>query len=76
MSLFKCTNCGCIENTAVCNYWVRGDSPAVCSECDPGIKKWHDIFPKEQAGGMMIGADGFLYPKDREVKHTKIIGPA
>ena len=46
MPVFICENCGCIENTAVSNYWSRGSGPALCSECDPEIGKWHGRFPK------------------------------
>ena len=51
MSLFQCKECGCIENTALCNYaWnCREDSeinPETCSLCDPEIKKWHDVFDR------------------------------
>jgi len=51
MSLFICDNCKAIENTALCNYWkcnYPGESgKALCSECDPKIRKWHGRFPKE-----------------------------
>jgi len=49
MSLFKCEKCGCVENTALCRYWLREKGePALCSECDPtGKMKWHNCFPKE-----------------------------
>lgn len=49
MSLFQCEECGCRENTAVCNYWVRetkADKRKVCSVCDPDIGKWHNLFPR------------------------------
>lgn len=49
MSLFACTGCGCVENTALCGYWFKGDKPALCSECDPDIGKWHGVFPKVDA---------------------------
>ena len=68
MSLFKCDKCGCVENTAVSGYWNRGDDPALCSECDPQINKWHGIFKKRSASGMYIDRNGFLYgkPSDRK----------
>lgn len=50
MSLFQCEECGCRENTAVCNYWIRNDKESscggrkLCSLCDPDIKKWHNKF--------------------------------
>ena len=47
MSIFKCKKCGCAENTALCGYNFRGDGPALCSECDPKIGKWHGHFTKK-----------------------------
>jgi len=68
MSLFKCSKCGCIENTAVSHYWVRkvDKEPPLCSECDPGIGKWHNIFPKQSADamGMVDDGDGYLITKE------------
>lgn len=86
MPLFKCTGCGCVENTALANYWWKvqheGKS-ALCSECDPEIGKWHDRFPKVQASahGYKLGADGFLYKPSEMVgpnrfTHTTIVGDA
>ena len=50
MSIFVCHDCGCVENTATCGYWMRDRSkPAVCSACDPRIGKWHGVFPKAKA---------------------------
>jgi hypothetical protein len=47
MSLFLCTTCGCVENTACCAYWSRKDmDKPICSECDPRIGQWHGRFPK------------------------------
>lgn len=51
MPLFACSKCGCVENTALGNYWraaSRGE-PVLCSECDPAIGHWHGRFPKEPA---------------------------
>jgi len=48
MPLFICEKCECIENTALCGYWWRGKGKALCSECDPKIGKWHNIFPKRK----------------------------
>lgn len=66
MPLFKCSQCGCIENTAVCNYWaarhlIIPPAPPLCSLCDPQIGKWHGIFERKPATGMKLGNDGFLY---------------
>ena len=60
MSLFQCEKCGCVENTALCNFNIRGDSSALCSECDPRIKRWHGLFKKKSAEGMALLSDGFL----------------
>jgi hypothetical protein len=46
MSLYKCETCGCVENTACAHYWMRDGGPALCSECDPEIGKWHGLFSK------------------------------
>lgn len=43
MSLFVCDICGCVDNTALGDYWAR--PIARCSECGRG--KWHGKFPKE-----------------------------
>lgn len=57
MSLFVCSKCGCIENTATSNYWdFEPIASALCSECDLRIGRWHGRFPKqtvEQAGMVM-----------------------
>jgi len=63
MPIFKCTKCGCVENTAVCNYWNRkqGSEP-LCSACDPEIGQWHNKFPQISANhsGYVEKSDGFL----------------
>jgi hypothetical protein len=46
VSLFVCDKCRCIENTATSRFWRRGDGPALCSQCDPEIGKWHGCFPR------------------------------
>jgi hypothetical protein len=64
MPLFRCSGCGAIENTALCHFWMssklEGKDP-LCSLCDPEIAKWHGIFPRKSADGMLMGNDGFLY---------------
>ena len=48
MATFRCSKCGCHDDTALCNYWsarVR-DIPPVCSACDPKIGRWHGQFPR------------------------------
>lgn len=46
MPLFRCTGCGCVENTAVGDFWNNRSAPK-CSECSTG--KWHGRFEKVQA---------------------------
>jgi hypothetical protein len=80
MSIFRCTKCGVIDNTAVSGYWSwvhhypEGATdvkemvkrPPLCSECNPEIGKWHGRFPKmtPESEGLVEGPDGFLYHPD------------
>lgn len=66
MPLFRCSKCGCIENTALSYRWMGGwmGEESLCSECDPEIGKWHGEFPKKNAVGMMEDDNGFLYTKE------------
>jgi len=85
MPLFLCSGCGCYENTALSNYWMRTfdrpedqrPAPPLCSGCDPKIATWHGRFAQASAEGMFLGADGFLYhPSEielRQVRHTKVV---
>jgi hypothetical protein len=63
MSLFACAGCGCVENSACCNYWSRkiDKLPLLCSECDPDIKVWHGRFAKRAAEGMHVDQSGGLW---------------
>jgi len=78
MSIFMCTGCGCIENTACSNYWSRNlkrnekDRDPLCSACDPDINKWHGKFEQRQADLMLVGEDNFLYTE--KPNHVDIIG--
>ena len=83
MPLFECSKCGCIENTALSRYWgrfmnhVEGEEfpPALCSECDPEIKEWHDQFPKVSAKGCSVDEGGFLWmPDETPNPNVKIVG--
>lgn len=71
MPLFKCSQCGHIDNTAMTNYWrrVHDDKlPGLCSLCDPEIGKWHGKFArfKPEDRGLVQAPDDFFYdPKDR-----------
>ena len=65
MPLFRCCSCGCVENTALSNYWqVAVKENACCSECDPAIGQWHGQFPKRPATGMLIDQNGHLWSRE------------
>ncbi len=66
MSLFRCSSCDCVEDTALCNYWPTRlrDAPLLCSACDPKIAKWHGRFPQQSAKGWLTDRRGLLYKKD------------
>jgi len=52
MPVFVCDECGCLENTACSQYWSREKgSPALCSLCDPEIRKWHGRFEHRKWDG-------------------------
>jgi hypothetical protein len=61
-----------MENTAACNYWSAEGAkfslyrPKLCSECDPEIGKWHGLFEKKSAKGLLVGSDGFLYDPESD----------
>jgi hypothetical protein len=62
MPNFKCTKCGCLENTAVSGYsWTSDKSKVLCSQCDPQIGKWHNYFERIIPENFFIANDGFLY---------------
>lgn len=79
MPLFRCEQCGCVENTACCNYWSRKstDKDPLCSACDPDIWQWHGIFPQRSAAGMLIDQQGHLWSKSAVEGlpgHYRIVG--
>ena len=45
MSLYVCSSCKSIENTALGPYWGYA-SPQLCSACGRGM--WHGRFPREK----------------------------
>ncbi|MFK3741652.1 hypothetical protein [Massilia sp. TN1-12] len=80
MPIFMCHACGCIENTALSNYWVHTTlegKPGLCSACDPEIGKWHGEFPQRSAAGMLVDQSGHLWSSQESVpKHYQIMGSA
>lgn len=69
MPIFRCEQCGCIENTACCGYWWRKSKgqPLLCPECDPETSKWHGIFEKRPADGMLVDQNGHLWSSDENL---------
>lgn len=57
MSLYRCTECNCIENTALGHYWTIKEP--LCSECHTG--EWHGQFEKRDAAGMLVDQRGNLH---------------
>ena len=57
MATFRCSKCGCQEDTALCNYWSARiqQTPLLCSACDPKIRKWHGQFLRECQGVLSAG---------------------
>jgi hypothetical protein len=84
MPLFKCSQCGCVENTALCRYWWNHHflkKPPLCSLCDPEIGKWDDQFARKSAAGFKRDQDGYLWSQ-KEIDggklpdHVRIVGDA
>lgn len=63
MPLFRCTKCGCVENSAYGYFWMAKleQKPPLCSECDPEIGEWHGKFEKRSAVGQVVTSDGQLF---------------
>lgn len=70
MPLFKCEECGMLENTALCNYWYNKayKKPGLCSVCEGS---WHGQFSRKtpEELGYVKGKDGFYYsPEEMGIK--------
>jgi hypothetical protein len=65
MSYFPCSQCGCVEDTALCHYWSARlrQLPPLCSACDPKIGKWHGQFPQEPAANWVRDERGLVCSK-------------
>lgn len=66
MPLFRCSQCGVVDNTAMGTYWMAvfkkpSGEPPLCTECDPTIGKWHGAFPRSHADEEFVGGDGRRY---------------
>jgi len=75
MPLFACSKCGCVENTALCEYWYQvaiEKKKPLCSECDPEIGEWHGKFEKRSAVGMLWGQRWrLLHPSEISARDRK-----
>ncbi len=70
MSLFKCSRCGCVEDTALSHFWSARlqQAPPLCSACDPKIARWHGEFPRDSAKGWVADERGFLLWSKNELE--------
>ena len=75
MSLFACSRCDTIDNTALGNFHVLvlSGNPPLCSVCDPEINEWHNQFPRRNltAGKYQLCPD---YTSDRG-RQKRIVCP-
>lgn len=71
MPLFQCSECGCIENTALSYYWLRDGRPALCSVCDPYIGRWHGRFPRSY-----LPHGEFVTNRKGNLEHKKTKAPS
>lgn len=73
MPIFECSRCKCIDNTALTDFYRRrrlGKEP-LCAGCDPNIGVPNRTIPGVAAKGMLLGSDGFLYPKNEDLEEIK-----
>jgi len=73
LPLFICSNCRCIENTAVTDYAYRHyveKKPPLCSICmRPPGKAWHGHMPRKLATPALVEAFGH-----RQIDDFSIVG--
>ncbi len=83
MSLYRCTKCDVVENTALGGYWLQQMAAAessqpfrpLCSQCNPDIGVWHGQFPREGVTGeWLVDNRGFLWRPD-QIKGLDHLGP-
>jgi len=68
MPLFECDKCGCVDNTAITNFWTAllEEKPKLCSVCDPEIGKWHRRFERVTASEYEK-----RYPNARKIEYRR-----
>ena len=66
MPVFLCSRCKIMENTAASHYWIRKEGePPLCTQCDPAIGKWHNMFERRLLPeDCVVGPDGYVYHRD------------
>lgn len=83
MSLYRCTKCDVVENTALGGYWLQQMAAhkdakpfaPLCSQCDPEIGRWHGKFPREAISpDWLVDKRGFLW-RPNEAKTVHHLGP-
>jgi len=74
MSCFRCTKCGCVENTALSYAFEHfKDKQYLCSECDPQIGRWHGRFEKKSADGYYYDERGMIYsPEEVDIEKMEL----
>ena len=83
MSLYRCSKCDVIENTALGGFWAQQIAAyeasvkhePLCSQCDPEIGEWHGQFPRRGVTAeYVVDARGFLWKAEQSEK-MKHLGP-
>lgn len=84
MSLYFCTKCHTVENTATGGYWLQQmaaiENPHVefkplCSACNPEIGEWHGQFPREKVtADWLQDRRGFIW-RAHQTETVKHLGP-
>lgn len=79
MPLFRCSKCGCADNTATAlNFWPEyylNQKAPLCSECDPEQGEWHGSFQKRSAA-MAAKSDppdaSWIWWDERDKRHKRV----
>lgn len=83
MSLYRCTKCDVIENTALGGYWIQQMDAhkagvkyePLCSQCDPTIGKWHGQFPRKGVTAEWLQDSSGRLWRPEETKSVQHLGP-
>ena len=58
MSLFACSRCKTIDNSATSGYWMGDRENPLCSACDQKIGRWHNKWPRQRYNPFFWKTDG------------------